>query len=57
MAKYTYTNHSITSSTKLKDQLVLAGDIIPKFGINIDVYIESELPKSTIDGVIVAAGD
>ncbi len=55
--KYTYTEHSIISATKLKDELILAGDIVPKFGINVDVFIESNLSESVIDAVVVAAGD
>ena len=55
--KYTYTEHTITDAIKLQNELILAGDLIPIFSINTDVYIESELDKSIIDAAVEAAGD
>ena len=57
MTKYTYTEHSITNATKLKDELRSAGENPPLFGINVDVFIESTLSESVIDQVVEDAGD
>lgn len=55
--EYVYTEHSITDTGKLKLELIAAGDVIPIFAINTDVFIESSLSKAIVDQVVIDAGD